>query len=90
MTTRSHRHAPPGSPLRRARRLVAGLVSLVLAGLVAVAGCAKYNTYYNASRAFRDAEDERKDAAALVERCLTDEDPEVRVAASKALSMRGL
>ena len=37
-------------------------VALLLGGLLVTAGCAKYNTYYNAKKAFDDAEHEREEA----------------------------
>jgi len=39
---------------------VAGLV-VVLAGVLLATGCARYNTFYNAEKAFNDAEQERED-----------------------------
>lgn len=45
---------------RSGRRLVAGAVVL-LAGLALASGCARYNTFYNAERAFEDAEEVRED-----------------------------
>ena len=38
---------------------------LLLAALVLTAGCAKYNTYFNAKKAFDDAENERNEAIRL-------------------------
>jgi len=44
---------------RRGRRL---FFFLLVAGLLLVVGCAKYNTYYNAKKAFDAAEHEREEA----------------------------
>ena len=54
-----------GAASRPARSCLRGDVRPVDAGallLVAVAGCAKYNTYYNAKKAFDEAEHVRNEA----------------------------
>ncbi len=50
-----------GRPTKARLRWPVLLVFGVLAGLVLVAGCAKYNTYFNAKRAFDEAEHEREE-----------------------------
>ena len=47
---------------RRSRRLVAGLVCALVAGLLLAGGCARYNTFYNAEKAFNEAERVREEA----------------------------
>jgi TolA-binding protein len=47
--------------LRRPRLLPAVAAFLALVGLLLSGGCAKYNTYYNASKAFNEAEQIRED-----------------------------
>jgi len=58
--TRIFRQAPA-----RRRVFPRPLLSVLVAAAVVIAllavGCAKYNTYYNASKAFREAEQERED-----------------------------
>lgn len=60
--------SPPGAPPRPPRRpsppLLAALLSLLIA-LPPGAGCVRYNTYYNATKAFDQAERERQEALKL-------------------------
>jgi outer membrane protein assembly factor BamD (BamD/ComL family) len=56
----THRDRSPRSP-RLLRRWLTGLLCAVLAVLVLVSGCAKFNTYYNAKKAFDDAEHQREE-----------------------------
>jgi len=47
---------------RRFRRLAAALVAMLAVGALGAAGCAKYNTFYNAEKAFAEAERAREEA----------------------------
>jgi outer membrane protein assembly factor BamD (BamD/ComL family) len=46
----------------RWRRTLAAVVVLIVAALLAAGGCARYNTFYNAEKAFEAAERAREDA----------------------------
>ena len=50
------------SDRRSWRRLVAAAVCALAAGALLVGGCARYNTFYNAEKAFQDAERGREEA----------------------------
>ena len=56
------RWASPRPRAWTSRSLARSLAPVLLLGLLLAAGCAKYNTYYNAKRAFDNAERVREDA----------------------------